>query len=461
MKVKFLLRSFCLFLLVLKFGAAHAQAHFIYIQTDDKVPFTATVDSKPYTSSASGYLLVPQLAEGDHAVVITINAEPGKQQNFSLPVKKKDAGYGLKKYGADGWGLYSLTSSDVIMAQGGASETASGSSVTTDNATTAVPTVTNYKKSAFGDMLSQVVDDPDLTKPTEIVYQPNKKQQPKPLATPDELTVTDSAGSMQEDTSNQMPADDTTALETTAQNQLNDNEDNLDKVADAASTSGVIKASEEADDTGRTMVFIDFNSKGSDTIQVLIPTENAVVDKGDSVVSDNAAVAVAPQIDKAADSAKVTAQPPVSIEEEPKTATIKAPGKKEVDNPFFSGDKQPQNEGSNVSDQSSNVQPQKLVLTNSNCSKMLSENDVDKLRRKMFTESGYDNMIQLAKKYVKGKCVSTEQVKGLSQLFLTDESRYNFFDAMYANVYDYQSYATLESQLIDSYYKDRLKALIR
>ena len=469
MKVNFLMRSVWFCVLLVSFGVAQGQTHFIYIQTDDKAPFAATVDSKSYTSSNAGYLLVPQLAEGDHTLIVTMNNEPGKQQNFTVPVKKKDAGYGLKKYGGDGWGLYSLTSSDVIMAQSASVES---STVATEKDTSSPVTGTAItgKKTAFGEMLSQVVDDPDLTKPTEIVYHPNKKQKAAPK-TENAVNKVDSAAPVNNDeVASQPTIDDTTtitddtatATASAPANQLNDNEDNLDKVADAARTSGVIKASEESDDTGRTMVFIDFNSTGSDTIEVTIPSENAVASSSDdSNKVDTTAVVVAKDTEALGtldSSATLPAQQPK--EEDTQVTTSVKPGKKEIDNPFYKADEKPAVSDVTTTADQPNTEPKKLTLTNSTCTKMLSDNDVDKLRRKMFTEAGYENMIDLAKKFVKGKCVTTSQVKDLSQLFLTDESRYNFFDAMYSNVLDYQSYTSLESQLLDSYYKNRLKALI-
>ena len=69
-------------------------------------------------------------------------------------------------------------------------------------------------------------------------------------------------------------------------------------------------------------------------------------------------------------------------------------------------------------------------------------------------------MIAEAKKVFKTKCFSTLQIKNLSALFLTDESKYKFFDAAYQYVSDLENFSTLQSELKDEYFINRFKAMI-
>jgi hypothetical protein len=71
-----------------------------------------------------------------------------------------------------------------------------------------------------------------------------------------------------------------------------------------------------------------------------------------------------------------------------------------------------------------------------------------------------DNMLKTAKKYFRSKCFSTEQIKDLSYLFLTNEGKYRFFDAAYPYTSDSDQYEMLQAQLSDEYYINRFKALI-
>jgi hypothetical protein len=97
---------------------------------------------------------------------------------------------------------------------------------------------------------------------------------------------------------------------------------------------------------------------------------------------------------------------------------------------------------------------------NSDCKSFADNSDFLKLRKKMASVNGRDDMIREAKKVFKSKCFSTEQIRNLSYLFLTDEGKYMFLDAAYPFASDSDQYATLVSQLSDDYYIKRFNAMI-
>lgn len=102
----------------------------------------------------------------------------------------------------------------------------------------------------------------------------------------------------------------------------------------------------------------------------------------------------------------------------------------------------------------------KTSIVNSNCRQIAVQADVQKLQRKMLTESSDDEKIKVAKKIFKAKCFATEYVRHLSRLFLTSAGKYNFFDMAYPYTSDSGLYYTLESELLDAYYIKRFQALI-
>ena len=65
--------------------------------------------------------------------------------------------------------------------------------------------------------------------------------------------------------------------------------------------------------------------------------------------------------------------------------------------------------------------------TNSDCKAFAENEDFLKLRKKMASESSDDNMIKIAKRAFHSKCYSTEQIKNLSFLFLSNEGKYQVF----------------------------------
>ena len=92
---------------------------------------------------------------------------------------------------------------------------------------------------------------------------------------------------------------------------------------------------------------------------------------------------------------------------------------------------------------------------------MASEDDFFKLRKKMVSERNNDDMIAEASKIFRTKCFSTVQIKNLSALFLTDESKYKFFDAAYQHINDSENFSTLQSELKDEYFINRFKAMVQ
>jgi hypothetical protein len=79
----------------------------------------------------------------------------------------------------------------------------------------------------------------------------------------------------------------------------------------------------------------------------------------------------------------------------------------------------------------------------------------------MFVQDNENEMVQTAVKYLSNKCITTDQVKDLGNIFSSDDGRYSLYDALYKNVYDYGNYANLENQIIDPYYKLRFEAMLK
>jgi Domain of unknown function (DUF4476) len=103
---------------LLLFGAlnlAAQQNHFIYLQTANKQPFYIKLNKKLLSSSASGYLIIPKLQEGNYQLVIGFPKNEWPEQNVTCTINKKDVGYLLKDFGEKGWGLFDFQTMEVVM----------------------------------------------------------------------------------------------------------------------------------------------------------------------------------------------------------------------------------------------------------------------------------------------------------------------------------------------------------
>lgn len=98
---------------------------------------------------------------------------------------------------------------------------------------------------------------------------------------------------------------------------------------------------------------------------------------------------------------------------------------------------------------------------NSNCIAQADDKDFFSLRKKMVLAENSDEMVLAAKKLMRKKCFTTDQIRNLSALFLTDAERYQFLDAAYPFASDAYQYNKLIDLLKDDYYIQRFKAMIR
>lgn len=184
--------------------------------------------------------------------------------------------------------------------------------------------------------------------------------------------------------------------------------------------TGIEKVAATADGEGRSMIYVDKSASSNDTIRVFIPAAAAQV-KVQPAEKETKFLDVQMQ------------QPEVKP----------ADAKPKTEQPSFQNASKP------------------VVSFNSDCRSIATEEDFLKIRKRMAAETGDEAMIDAAKKFFKLKCYSTEQVKNLSVLFLSDSGRYGFFDAAYPHVNDTHNFSSLESQLHDEYYINRFKAMVK
>jgi hypothetical protein len=366
---------------------------------------------------------------------------------YALTVSRKDQGFLIKNFGDKGWGLFNLTTMATVMPV-----------VKTSNPVQAVKTE-KREDNAFTNLLAKVADDstikekPVIEKPVEksaetTALNTEKKEEVKtnaadktnavditpskgddikkgiivaPVVINDKPKVDSPVAKEQVQESNnvaQMKEDSILAAKNKEDELLKQEElrkqDSIAKATAQANTEveykrSVVKLRSESSTTaGIGLVFVDILSdQAADTIRLLIP----------------------------ADVKKAT--PVQSNQEE----------KKFLDIP--------------PADSVNKETVTKPAVKNSNCKAVAIEDDFYKLRKKMAAVNDDDAMISEAKKTFKTKCFSTIQIRNLSALFLTDESKYKFFDAAYPYVSDLENFSTLQSTLKEEYYINRFKAMLR
>src|SRR4051812_5482242 len=84
------------------------QQYFLYFQAEVQHPFYARINEKVYSSSNTGYLIIPKLDDSRYEVVIGFPRNLYPEQHFQITLDKKDKGFQLISSPGKGWMLVNL-----------------------------------------------------------------------------------------------------------------------------------------------------------------------------------------------------------------------------------------------------------------------------------------------------------------------------------------------------------------
>ena len=97
---------------------AAQEKHFVFIQSENKLPFYIQYNNQTFSSTASGYATLSQLLAGKYYISIGFPKNKFPEQKFVLDVNRTDwgTGYSLKRFGEKGWGLLNIVDYSIVMA---------------------------------------------------------------------------------------------------------------------------------------------------------------------------------------------------------------------------------------------------------------------------------------------------------------------------------------------------------
>lgn len=503
--------AFVISLLTLFCTIARAQQeYFIFIWADNQQPFYARLEEKTYGSSPIGHLVISQLKDSTYNLQLGFPKKQFPEQSFVVSFNKKDLDYQLKYTSAEGWVLFNAQTSDIIKPRQGQVKN-----------TTAY--LGERKTGAFAALMSGLVNDSSVlyksiakadipVKPAAATVNTDTvavvKKEPA-LADPitAAMSVRDSVKSEKEilaAATDSLKKDSLPAgLTVAAANNIPVLKDSsgLVKPFDSLTTvtenktpaplSAVVQVQEWWNDKGKGLIYYDSTAVGTDTISIVIEYDkNAGLATPEQVIAapariDSVKTTLTPdtamaqkQAQPAKDSteknmAKITPDTP-SVKPVPIIAaatspdsTVKLPaqtvGVKTRSDSTAAVARVKTDTVSVKTDSGGTeaVAKKPLLLMNSDCTNFATEFDVDKLRVKMLSAASVDDKIAAAKKVFKTKCFVTRYIRGLSELFPNDETRFKFFDAAYPFVSDTGNFRQLLELFTDELYIARFKALVR
>jgi len=449
---------------------------FLYLQSEEGVPFYVKKDKQIYSSTASGYLILSKLPESDLLFYVGFPGSSSPESLFRLSIGSGGRGVLIKSFGERGWGLFDFQDASVTYAM-----------VTeNDGEKKAVNNNRQPVNDPFANMLS------DVTKDSSVKYIGEMVQQPVSLEQKDSVKadVVTTPVTIQTDSS---------AITSIAEVQIKNEEqsevETETKEKPVFPKSEIIRSHVESGSDGTTISYVISNAQVmKDTVSVFIPSKRNA-DEDNSGFADTTR-ASSPKL---TDLEFVTSEPDSTttfLETQLETGlvldTMKHATENVVDTISYSISEQVQESGSSTlidttiaiiqipevvdtipvigdnkikeplseKEKADKDQEKNPILKEVNCKKTASEEDFLKVRRKMAQQSKDEEMINEAMKFFKNMCFTTEQIRNLGVLFLNDEGRYRFYDASMKYVLDFQNFRSLGNTLITPYYKKRFEALI-
>jgi hypothetical protein len=435
----------CFFVITTSFINAQ-KIYFVYLQTETGEPFFVRMNDKLYSSTASGYLILPRLLDSTYNFKLGF---PGKtvDLDFSTSINKKDHGYLVKNFGEKGWGLFDLQSLSIQMSSSNTKGTAQ---------------VYNNSNSvnAFTDLLSKAADDPTLKQNPVLVKEEEKKPQAIEAIIKEEKKpdVTEAVVKEEKtrDAINQLITKTEEKKTDTVNNQIEPTEKtSIVKTEETYRKSQITRISGTATTDGFESIFIDQLPDGNkDTVRILIPADKETIiakeeTKPDSTKENKKF------LDIISDTTQVINKPKPETKDEAKK--------------WWPFNKNKNSETKEIQPEVKREESKKWGLFNKNkktpseekkCQTVASNDDFLKLRRKMAAKTNDDGMLEEAKRYFKEKCFTTEQIKNLSSMFLSNAGKYNFFETAYNYISDTEKFPSLQSELKDEYYVNRFKTML-
>ncbi|MEO6683336.1 MAG: hypothetical protein ABIN48_11000 [Ginsengibacter sp.] len=429
---------------------------FVYLQTENSQPFYARINNKVVSSTTSGYMILPKLKEGRYDVSIGFPKNESNEKKFTIEVNNKSGGYLLKNFEDKGWSLFNLQTHALLSPNSG-------------NVGAVASSVSEIKEDPFSQMLASVTKDSTLLKRNKPILAPSavpvKEQEViaetvlKEEKTEDSKIKTSESTALMTDR-NERP----TEVKTEMKSEI------IDNPKDVTAASSPVRILNVTGRDGSEYIYVDKGVNKSDTVTAFIPNKKVNAGSGLANKENNEIAVVKKEVEFTITPTVVS--PIKEDKQNNELSGIKEEVKKSPEKTSVEETKKPASQVFIIRDDTPKEKEKSngsIILlppvpdksTNSDCVNVANTNDYLKIRKRMAAGKDNDAMVFAAKRIFKTKCFSTEQIRNLSYLFLTDEGRYMFFDAAYPYTFDSDRFATLVSQLKDEYYINRFEALIQ
>jgi len=486
---------------------AQEQHHYVYIQSEKGQPFYVKHNGKVLSSTERGYIIIPQLESGTTPITVGLAKDEGHESQFYLKIAKNDQGFLLKQSGDAGYSLYNLQTFREIKPDAGTPATAAAETAAV--ADSMVPELDTAKKEMMTNLQKDlettfadkaIVTGPAKTTPAKssnpfssaldkVVVTGDDRNEPveevKPVVAPADAPVaTGEPGEVKKPKGKKRKGE-REPLTEEEQAILTDvlaeegktaaSEAATEEVAKAApvATEEPVKKQKKHKAKEGDPDFIEFQDDKSQAPVAAVKDAAAVPVVVEVPVTTPEEPAPAKKKKKRSKLFDDTENPPNIITDSSGYGVAVARPVTEEE-PVKSKKKKKRSEetavdaagapvGAEVVPDVPVAEKKKVSdsrLLNSDCSNIMDEATFHKLLRKFVAARTDNSMIDVFRKQTRNYCLETAQIKTLVQLLTADDTRYRLLDAGYSKTYDTEKYGSLESLLIDDYYRGRFKAML-
>jgi hypothetical protein len=458
-------KSILVVLAVLVVPALYSQKlYFVYLQSEPEQPYFVRMNETVHSSSASGYLILSRLRDSVYTLNIGFPQNKWPEQKFIVEVRGKDQGYSLKNFGEKGWGLFNLETLAVQM----------GTPVNGN----AVTRTESKDVSAFTDMLSKAANDPSLKEKPVVAKEPARPARDSVIPKKPELVT--AAPPMKKEEAVQSKDSALLAKETHEPVQVSpqklNNRPGMDSVLiqpkEVVMTPPVAIQGENSGKTDSVLVEkpvkpvekqdTEMANKKPALVQetkTVIAEEpfhlSKITRKSESSTTKGMALTYVDDMGNGKKDTVAIFIPNTTV----KTAEPSQPARDQKRFLDIATDDTVKKSVAVPREVKEDTQP--AVSAKNICPSTATDADFLKLRKKMASVNGNEDMLDEARKVFRQKCFTTQQVRNLGALFLDDEGKYHFFDAAYTHVSDPGNFPSLAGEIRDEYFLNRFKAMLR
>lgn len=384
------------------FAQQNPEKYFIYIQDENGKPFYVRMNHSLLSSTHAGYLIIPQLAEGKYVLIIGLPGDQVAEAAFDINLAgDNDKGFLLRQGGGE-VALYSLKDFKEISPVATAS--APGNRIIN------IPSVPAPAAQQSADTNSQPeitsVREPATIQPADTAKNPFSEMLDKILGKTTKPRIAVS--------SSQFPPSES------ATPQPDTIDENLPGAPEPGGHAEKMNYDSAFDRTKGNLVSPSVQSSDSG-LQFI----NFLSDSSKSSSAGNMSASGIAVNKKAMGEGNVSRQTSVNTSSEKDTSS-------------------------------------QLIIGNSDCQQLASEDFFQKVRHKMALRSDDESIYKAARKYFNGGvCFSTSQIQSLTYLFMSDEYKFKFLQLAYPHAYDGENFPTLIKTLTSDEYQQRFRAMVK